>query len=313
MNLNTGIPIQVEKIFHKVKSETATGFISSDIFVDWIGNKWTRGLFPHIPDNAPSVDIPINGDGIRAGRLEWLAFGLALEILEKSEDRYSICLELGSSQAPWCLSWIRAVQRINPDIKIDAIGVEAGLQPKQIETFWELQELDGKVFSREKFMFNLKFEHNFESKSGNSNFFVLKRAVTASHAPFVFFPAIDITKDNGASISKNDVDVDYRGFQIKSKQVETVNFESLVKGFKKIDFLHMDLQGEELFILKHIVRHNFSKKCKVMLIGTHSKRSHLLWKLMMPLRGYKVWASNPPVIVKGTLVEDGELVFVSRC
>jgi hypothetical protein len=311
-NENEELPPSTAELFEKIGTDGLTGWSNPEVFVDWIGNRWTKDFFPHIPENAPEIDIPINGDGFRAGKLEWLAFGIALQYLQISHDSTSVALELGSSQAPWCLSWLRAVEKIDSEIKTRACGVEAGLMPNQIEEFWSLQELRGKVVNEDVDISGDTFQRHFVSQDKNREFLLLKKAVTYKKQKFIYFPIVDITKDNGAALSKKNLDRDYRGVQIKNKKVEAVSFKELVKKFHKIDFLHMDLQGEDLYIVKHILFHRLANNCRVLMIGTHSKRSHSLWKMLLPFNGYFVYAQNPPVIVDGVLCQDGELVAIAK-
>jgi hypothetical protein len=76
---------------------------------DWIGNRWPPGSFPLLPDAATWADpvTPAAGDGFRAGAAEWAGIALAVH-LGRATGRLNM-VELGASQAPWCLSWVRSL------------------------------------------------------------------------------------------------------------------------------------------------------------------------------------------------------------
>jgi FkbM family methyltransferase len=301
-----------KSVFEQVKSIEPTGWQGEDIYVDWIGNKWLRNFFPHIPSQAENIELPVNGDGIRAGKLEWLAFGLALDGLMRSGDKFSVLVELGSSQAPWCLSWIRAIEKLTPEIETLTIGVEAGLRDNQISDFWSAQHLSGKVSQTPFVLGDIDFTTHYLSANEKQRFTILQAALTYKKTNYVFFPEIDITKDNGASMSKKDKQEDYRGFKVKHKKVKAVSFSEIIDLVDKIDFLHMDLQGEELHILRYFLFHQFSNKCKVMLIGTHTRRAHYLSQIVLRARGYKIVGSNSPKFRDDKLIEDGEVFVISK-
>ena len=300
-----------EKVLSSLSVDSDKGWISERTFVDWIGNIWDIDDFPLIPSDAASKDSPLEGDGFRAGRLEWLGFGFALSELKMSGSDKSVIIELGSSQAPWCLSWIRAIQKMQLTISTVAVGVEAGLKPGQLRHFWESQKLPGNVMERPVNLGGLDMDLIYQSDSSGEKFFIFNGAVTYKNQD-VFFPEIDVTKDNGAKAHKKNQIKDYRGYSLKHKLVRSTTFLEILSLSDKINFLHLDLQGEELRIVRSLFFHRLDKKCSVLLVGTHSLRAHRYWKFLLKMRGFLVYDSNPPLITNGILKEDGEILALSR-
>ena len=301
---------QVLDIYNQVKSGSPTKWQSSDLFQDWIGNRWHVDTFPSIPRMVAEIDVPLNGDGFRAGGTEW--FGFALGLKSALGKKNSVMIELGASQAPWCLSWLRALEKLNPQGDTTALGIEAGLLPNQLVKFWADQNLNGHVSENPIKLEDLEATLIYENSSQKQRFIMLNKAVTYKNLGVVYFPAIDVTKDNGARISKKELKRDYRGFNIENRTVPAVTFTKIISLYKKIDFLHMDLQGEELRIVRYLLWNQLSKKCSVMLIGTHSNRSHFLWQILLKLRGYRIYDSESPVIQNRTLVQDGEILAIAK-
>ena len=301
---------QVLDIYNQVKSSSPTKWQSSDLFQDWIGNRWHLNTFPSIPSVVEDISVPINGDGFRAGGTEWFGFALGLKLALSKKD--SVMIEFGASQAPWCLSWLRAFEKLNPESATTALGIEAGLLPNQLVKFWKDQSLNGHVSENSTKLDGVDATLIYENSSQKQKFIMLNKAVTYKNLENVYFPAIDITKDNGARISKKALNRDYRGFDIENRRVPAIAFTKIISLYKKIDFLHMDLQGEELKIVRYLLWNQLSKKCSVMLIGTHSNRSHFLWQILLRLRGYLIYDSESPVIRNRILVQDGEILAIAK-
>jgi hypothetical protein len=301
----------IESVLSSVASDADTGWVSKTRYVDWIGNIWNKSDFPLIPEDSPSLKTPVNGDGFRAGRLEWLGFGIALSKLNDSDRRKSVVVELGSSQAPWCLSWIRAVQKMQLSIETLAIGVEAGLKPGQLKQFWNSQKLPGHVVEQPVSIRGVEMNLMYESNTGKEKFFMLNGAVTHNKRE-VYFPEVDVTKDNGAKAASRSQEKDYRGYSLQHKLVRSIPFWEIISLVEKIDFLHLDLQGEELKIVRSLIMNKLDSKCSVLLVGTHSLRAHLYWKILLKTRGFIVYESNAPIFSNGILREDGEILALSR-
>lgn len=297
-------------IYNRVKCESPTKWKTGDLFQDWIGNLWHINSFPNIPSSPQDISIPLHGDGFRAGGTEWFAFALGLKLALNKKD--SVMIELGASQAPWCLSWIRALEILNPESRTTALGIEAGLLPNQLTDFWSLQNLRGYISEKPTTLNDVDATIVFENSLKNQKFIMLNKAVTYKRIDEVYFPIIDIAKDNGARASKKALSQDYRGISIDNRKVSAITFSKILSFYEKIDFLHMDLQGEELNIVRYLFWNQLSQKCSVLLIGTHSNISHLLWKLLLKFRGYFIYNSEFPVIRNGVLVQDGEILAIAH-
>ena len=295
-----------------MKSKTQIGWNQDSEFVDWIGNIWHRETFPRLPADLIPTELPIENDSIRAGKLEWLGFGLALKYAIENPESEGVLLELGSSQAPWCLSWVRANEILRPGLGTRAIGVEAGAKENQIESFWVTQKLSGIIQNPKVLNEGNGFDLIYIDEAAKIEFFMLNAAVTYRKKNTTFFPDVDIFKDNGAAISTEIEVEDYRHLALAYREVPAISFKSLVRKFKKIEFLHMDIQGEELKIAKYLFAHRLSNKISVLLVGTHSIKSHKLWKFLLRMRGFSLHGEAVPIITGEVLEQDGEILAVSK-
>jgi hypothetical protein len=74
----------------------------------------------------------------------------------------------------------------------------------------------------------------------------------------------------------------------------------------------MDIQGEEYKVARYLLWHNLAFRVSVILVGTHSKKSHKLWRILLKVRGYKIYGETLPNIVDGVLAQDGEILAISK-
>jgi hypothetical protein len=207
---------QVWQILSQVKSLSKTGWVEDRYFIDWIGNIWDRNSFPYIPLDALPTELPWESDSFRAGKLEWVGFGFGLLASLQNPNSKGLIIELGSSQAPWCLSWVRANEILRPGRGTLAIGVEAGAKKNQIETFWREQKLTGRIENQLTRIGDLNFHVNYLNKHDNVKFLMLHAAVTYRKKEAIYFPDIDISRDNGAGIS----------LEIQKKTIEDFPFNT---------------------------------------------------------------------------------------
>lgn len=291
---------------------------------DWIGDFYPFGSFPSgPPPHVPVVATPVNSDGFRAGPIEWAAFALAVQ-LTIDESGPASMIECGASQGLWALPWIRvlgsapAKKSKNPLRRnVTALAIEASASQIQAREFWEAQDLgvQGTVNGKDL---------RFRDKQWEANW--IQRAVVAKDGP-VFFPKISVDTDNGAQATDSTSDIDVRGMPVEYDRVEGVRLGSLISRQDYLDFLHLDLQGTELEMLRSGEFECLRSRVGVVLLGTHSRASEDEALRIMPQLGFTLLAEetcqftqvlrpNPDEPdasdYRTALIVDGEQFWVSK-
>lgn len=239
---------------------------SGDLFSDCAGIFWPNGVFPFVPpanfQKTSSLAFPSNGDGFRAGAIEWEAMALAVYLAKKRGQSCTggkaVAIELGASGAPWMLTFLKHLYPL-ASLNIKTVAIEAGNVYKLTRRFWEIQSIDFRV-SRKRSSFSF-WSENFES--------TFLRGIVASQTGKMYFPRVDISKDNGANAARKLSMLDRRGKRGFNK-VKTYDVFKIIQEFSDITFLHMDIQGAEVELLKDSRFGEVIKRVSIMLIGTHS-------------------------------------------
>jgi len=170
--------------------------------------------------------------------LDWIA---VLSAVSRAKGAFRMA-ELGAGWAPWLASAFLACQQKRiPEKKIEMVGVEA--DPKHFE--WMQQH----------------FERN--GMTGDS-FKALEGAISAEEG-VLRFPDIEEDQksvDYGASVRVG------KGLE-KFIEVKAISMESIIAEFSgSIDFVHMDIQGEEYEVLDASID-TVNTHVKSIMVGTH--------------------------------------------
>lgn len=256
---------------------------------DWVGDYYPFGSFPSGPPaNAKMVDTPVDSDGFRAGPIEWAAFALAAQSTI-DEPGPATMIECGASQGLWALPWIRvlggarAKRSGNPLTRnVRALAIEASASQDEAQFFWEAQDLEFKSSRKGP---DLRF------RGSNWDAEWIQRAVVAKDGP-VYFPRVRADSDNGAQASNRVTKTDNRGFRVQHERVEGIRLPTLVARQKYIDFLHLDVQGTELEMLKKGEFESLRDRVGVMLLGTHSRASDHQALNRLPELGFSLLAEE---------------------
>jgi hypothetical protein len=129
----------------------------------------------------------------------------------------------------------------------------------------------------------------------------------------MFFPKVNISKDNGAAGAKILTQLDRRG-KIGFHRVKAIDVLEMVKMHSKVSFLHMDVQGSEVEIMQDPRFGTSLKNVEVLLIGTHSEEADRLAQDIDGKYGFTLIAGNPmkPGGPNGEWPIDGEFLLVSE-
>lgn len=237
----------LEKYKHKFTKKLEEGFI-----YDWLGvvtSKKFHGWIEY-PDKGIlcDEDLPIPDDKIHAEAIEYIALAKSFEE-SKNKDLYT-AVELGASFSPWCSSGGVIAKRLGFK-NINLISVEASSSGKEkiMEQFANNNLLD---------------DENIKTK-------IIEGAISTENGT-VFFPKVNVKNDNGAQITTNKADVDYRGLKIEHDEIKSYSIKTIAKDVDFISFLHMDLQGaeESLFEDSEFLE-CLNSKVKVLFLATQSR------------------------------------------
>jgi FkbM family methyltransferase len=292
-----------EQLVELMYTISATYYLKNEnIFTDWQGIQWPQSMWPgNFPEKSPKT--PIEGDGFRAGRAEWLGFGLAA-LAAISTKSHPIAVELGSSQGLWSINWLVMFNRMLPEIPSKAVGYEASDCFDSTIDFWKLNtQIEKTILKKRKLII-----------IGDHWAFTLNRKAVHKSGKKVYFPKIQVQEDNGAQVvskNSNRNRIDYRGKTVELETVSSKTLNQIVKKHKKINLLHIDIQGGELEIFNRRAIDLCSKKVDTMVIGTHSHLNHAELQTLFRKKFHLV-ASEEPKFENETLIEDGTLVFLHK-
>jgi hypothetical protein len=218
-------------------------------------------------------------------------------------------VELGASQAPWCLSWVRALTALGchrDSEPIRAVALEAGAGAEAARLFWENQKLELQTTAHGE---DLRFEGEGWEVEWR------RRAVVAGGGT-VFFPRVDITQDNGAQAVSTPEATDYRGFTVEHDEVVGVDLVDLVDELGPLALVHADLQGAEADLMARGSFDVLRGNCSVLLLGTHSRAVEQATLERLPTIGFTLLAETPCELIPGpqglVLRTDGEQLWVAE-
>jgi hypothetical protein len=275
-------------------------------FIDCAGIAWPPGSFPIIPlrESHPRRFFPKDGDGFRAGKTEWDALSIAIYVARNNpaNKNHVLAIELGASAAPWALTFVKHAS-VATDRFVNTIAIEAGNVKKITRIFWSR---NGLKFSKELGM--SKFV--FKGERFNSIFL---RGIATNKKGKMFFPKVDISKDNGATGAKELSKLDRRG-KIRFNRVRAIDTLELIQEQDEVCLLHMDVQGAEVEIMQDPRFGASMKNVQVLLIGTHSVLADELAEAIDGNYGLTLVAGNrmKPGGPNGEWPVDGEFLFISE-
>jgi len=227
---------------------TVPASLQGDHYVDGFG---VKTLFDCVPFASPDalnlvrLRHPIPDDGFHAEGIEYVAL---LDAIERFANNGSfVAVEAGAGWGPW-LAMAGVVCRSRGVGHIRLIGLEAS--PERF------------ALMRRHLDFNQLDQQHGVTVS-------LFEGAAWSHDGVIHFPESAV-EDMGAAASTDSTDTDYRGQAVATREVPCTRLPTLVGDDRKVDFLHIDVQGAEgVLINSHLDWLN--QHTRSMMIATHSR------------------------------------------
>lgn len=244
----TGIEMKVLDLFKKyaVNKDDLTAI--DGYFTNFLGISTKADMFPPLKEISGQVfpDLPLKGDGVFAGYGEYHSLLTAIES-RVGKDSLTV-VELGAGWGPWVSASGVIAQRMGFD-RINLVAVEADAKKYQF-----LQD---------------HLAHNGLADDPSVSIKTLNGAAWYEDGVLHFPKAIEAV-DYGGRVSAAGHDVDYRGMEYVSDEIEAISIEKILADFDAIDYLHIDIQGAEYEVLS---RHKelMNQKVRNVFVGTHSR------------------------------------------
>lgn len=297
--------LKSEELWNATIMATEIAFNEID-FVDCAGIVWPPNSFPIIPSRETHANrfFPKDGDRFRAGKIEWDALIISLFVAQKNSktQKQVLAVELGASAAPWALTFVKYVNSLT-DCFANTIAIEAGNVRKITQNFWFRNDL--------KFNIRHGFSHFvFQGQNFRSTFL---RGIATNKRGRMFFPNVNVSKDNGATGSTSLASLDRRG-KAGFSRVRAIDTLELIQNLPEVTFIHMDVQGSEVEIMQDRRFGESFKNVSVLLMGTHSELADELAKSMNGKYGFTLVSGNQmkPGGPNGEWPVDGEFLFVNQ-
>jgi FkbM family methyltransferase len=199
--------------------------------IDWLGVRTDLDMHSWLSRPESNIihvlGLPIPNDLIHAEAIEYVAVITALERAAAHQDGAFTMMELGASYAPWCVaSCVLATRMLFSRIHMTAVEASEPSVPH----------------------ITAHARRNGLTDRPDVTVRPIHAAVHVRDEP-VFFPRINVSKDNGAQLALERSDVDYRGLEVAHDRVEGITLTTLCQDLPRVDFIHLDLQGAEEALL----------------------------------------------------------------
>lgn len=263
------------------RHSTVPASLQSDHYIDGFGVKTLFDCVPFAsPDalNLARLRHPIPDDGFHAEGIEYVALLNAIERF--ATDGSFVAVEAGAGWGPW-LAMAGVVCRNRGVERIRLIGLEASperfaLMRRHLD-FNQLDQQHGVVVD-------------------------LFEGAVWSHDGVIHFPESAV-EDMGAAVSSDSVDTDYRGQPVATREVPCTRLPTLVGEGRKVDFLHIDVQGAEGEVISsHLGWLN--QHARSMMIATHSRPLEGELMLLLNDNGWVLHREKPCRFNIGRAVAD---------
>ncbi|MEI6104282.1 MAG: DUF4214 domain-containing protein [Methanothrix sp.] len=226
--------------------------LHDDHFVDGFGQRTLLTSVPFASKfNLNRLTMPVPDDGFHAEALEYIAL---IDSITRSKGSFC-AVEIGAGWGPW-ISLAGVLARAQKFSNINLVGVEGlparfelmkrqlafnGLRPNSQGTDTLLGNIHCKLF---------------EGAAG----------VKSGH---LFFPDVSVM-DMGSAASTEDNQTDYRGLDNKNIKVKSYALSEIMEDLKKIDYLHIDIQGSEYDLIAANLT-LLNERVAGLMIATHSR------------------------------------------
>ena len=222
--------------------------VKEDHYIDGFG---VRTDFTCVPFVSPAcldierLQLPLPDDGFHAEGIEYAALLDAFDN-RKAKGRFT-AVEVGSGWGPW----------------IGLAGVLANTHGADVLC------LIGAEASAERYALMCRhLERNGLTPASRRMIKTFHGAIW-THDGEVQFPDSNV-EDMGAAVNAQGSKTDYRGHRVTTVSTPCVRLSTLCEDAGLIDFLHIDVQGSELDIIRNEAEW-LGKNVRAMMIATHSR------------------------------------------
>jgi FkbM family methyltransferase len=238
-----------------VAAHYGADFLGTKIRQEFVAELYTRPTASLWEMGYP----PVNED-----YLEWIDL---LESVVEAHDSYTM-VELGAGFGRWVVRAAFAVNQYRPGMRCRLVAVEAEpLTYRWMHLHFEENGVDPGAH---------RLIHAASSdKSGHSLFYIGGPRGGAWDLPPDQWYGQCLAKDHDISGEYQD-DGEYHGFQVRlhksgwrSINVSSVTLKELMTDLERVDFLDMDIEGQELPVIRSTVE-EMNAKVRRVHIGTHS-------------------------------------------
>ena len=256
-------------------------------YTDFTGIRTSISALPGIQLRSGTINLnlPFPDDTFHAEAVEYVSLYYAIK-QSMNKDIFTM-FELGAGWGPWMAYTAKAC--LNKNFKhINIVGIEG--EEKKIPIIKEHLSVNGLRADNDELCQTHK---NIHSR-------IIHGVVTEKDC-LVEFPVVDVMH-YGASVLdtahlKNEKKINVKGY----------SFKTLAKDFEVVDYLHMDIQGHEVDVIKSALT-ELHKKVRYMCIGTHSRKIEGDLLEILLDNGWELLREMPCIFAKGKLKKGFHLV-----
>ena len=289
------------ELLNEFRTLPSTGPSSGEI-LDFLGVRTRHSLHAWLNSKETEAiwlkDLPIPDDSVHAETIEYVSLLNSITIATINQKEIFSVLEIGASYGPWASAAgvIAVRQNFN---KILIMELEAN---KEIQVH-AMEQLD----------------RNGLVQSNNIDIKLICAGISTQNGK-AFFPKIDVKSDNGAQISMEPISTDYRGLQGDHEEIDTVNLSSILADVDQIDFMHMDVQGTEEFLLQDLeFMKTLTSKVVALFLATQTRKIEGIALEILNMHGWKLLRERPTMFkssektkdIKGWTLRDGGQYWVN--
>lgn len=232
--------------------------IADTYFMDGFG---VKTLFKCVPFHdrtkldVKKLNLPIPDDGFHAEAIEYIAIA---DVLYRCKSQAHFCaVEIGAAWGPW-IAAAGVMAKRNGISSVNLVGVEAS---KERFALMKKHLIENGLYREGDCL-----DHEMRYDGILTRLF---HGAIWTYDGKIYFPESDIS-DMGAAASEIKTMEDYRDKQTRYNEIPCISFETLLDGLGVVDFMHIDIQGGELALIREQITW-FNSCVKFLVIATHTR------------------------------------------
>ena len=307
------LPIRPDSYAQILESARSTHLPAADeqFLVDWSGIRTRIPMLSWAPQELAGqvvTSLPIPTDGYRSEAEEYI--GVIVSTHSSRADY--LVIEAGAGWAPWTVAGVVVARRAGKHargIAIEADPVRAG---------WAVCHAQDNGLSSLLITGSPQdIARSVQEHRHDVDVLVVQAAVWHA-ATTLRFPTLG-DDDMGGAVQADDTGtMDYRGAHFDHVDVPTITLSTLMADDATVDFLHVDLQGQELAVIIPALE-LIESQVRFMAVGTHNRYVEgLLQEELLP-REWALLAESPCTAVfdgvkpslTGFTIQDGNQLWAN--